>query len=323
MCRRFRGRGFRRRRPFEKVFGDNFFYILYSRSPDRPTRNCRATRPPPLSAADGPGVSDDGAGAQEYGTGPESSSIEYREPPALPEWIGQDEFDHYVTELTRTGFRPLNSYRCSDSKLKLTATPPAATIAIPSLFMAGTADQTFAYTPHPPCGEGRSPVTIRDMHDRRTQDTGSSGSGPAEVDATLLDSLRIGAEMTRPLKLGCSITPFHPSANPPRSLWNLTWSGWWPWIGWVSTKPGSASITRRLRVDRLPGGVHRRRGRADQAHPARHRRGVAALSPSADGGQPVGALDHLTRGRVMFGTGPGALPSDAYVMGIDPSSSGG
>jgi limonene 1,2-monooxygenase len=29
-------------------------------------------------------------------------------------------------------------------------------------------------------------------------------------------------------------------------------------------------------------------------------------------------LDHLTRGRVSFGVGPGALPSDAYMMGIDP-----
>lgn len=28
-------------------------------------------------------------------------------------------------------------------------------------------------------------------------------------------------------------------------------------------------------------------------------------------------LDHLTRGRVMFGAGPGALPSDASMMGID------
>jgi limonene 1,2-monooxygenase len=27
-------------------------------------------------------------------------------------------------------------------------------------------------------------------------------------------------------------------------------------------------------------------------------------------------LDHLTRGRVMFGVGPGALPSDAHMMGI-------
>src|SRR5215210_5944629 len=31
-------------------------------------------------------------------------------------------------------------------------------------------------------------------------------------------------------------------------------------------------------------------------------------------------LDHMTRGRVMFGVGPGALPSDAYMMGIDPAT---
>ena len=29
-------------------------------------------------------------------------------------------------------------------------------------------------------------------------------------------------------------------------------------------------------------------------------------------------LDHLTRGRVILGCGPGALPTDAYMMGIDP-----
>jgi limonene 1,2-monooxygenase len=27
-------------------------------------------------------------------------------------------------------------------------------------------------------------------------------------------------------------------------------------------------------------------------------------------------LDHMTRGRVLFGVGPGALPGDAYMMGI-------
>ncbi len=31
-------------------------------------------------------------------------------------------------------------------------------------------------------------------------------------------------------------------------------------------------------------------------------------------------LDHMTHGRVMFGVGPGALPSDAYMMGIDPTT---
>jgi limonene 1,2-monooxygenase len=29
-------------------------------------------------------------------------------------------------------------------------------------------------------------------------------------------------------------------------------------------------------------------------------------------------LDHMTRGRLIFGAGPGALPTDAYIMGIDP-----
>src|ERR1700684_980157 len=29
-------------------------------------------------------------------------------------------------------------------------------------------------------------------------------------------------------------------------------------------------------------------------------------------------LDHMTRGRVMFGVGPGLLPTDAIMLGIDP-----
>ena len=34
--------------------------------------------------------------------------------------------------------------------------------------------------------------------------------------------------------------------------------------------------------------------------------------------QRIVQLDHMTRGRVIFGTGPGALPSDAFTLGIDP-----
>jgi limonene 1,2-monooxygenase len=34
-------------------------------------------------------------------------------------------------------------------------------------------------------------------------------------------------------------------------------------------------------------------------------------------------LDHQTDGRVMFGVGPGALPSDAFMMGIDPLACSG
>ena len=31
-------------------------------------------------------------------------------------------------------------------------------------------------------------------------------------------------------------------------------------------------------------------------------------------------LDHMTHGRAMFGVGPGALPGDAYMLGIDPTT---
>lgn len=30
-------------------------------------------------------------------------------------------------------------------------------------------------------------------------------------------------------------------------------------------------------------------------------------------------LDHLTRGRVMMGIGPGQLPTDAFMLGVDPA----
>ena len=34
-------------------------------------------------------------------------------------------------------------------------------------------------------------------------------------------------------------------------------------------------------------------------------------------------LDHMTRGRAMLGCGPGALTSDAYMLGIEPSRRNG
>ena len=34
--------------------------------------------------------------------------------------------------------------------------------------------------------------------------------------------------------------------------------------------------------------------------------------------QRMAQLDHQSRGRVIFGSGPGALPSDAHTLGVDP-----
>jgi limonene 1,2-monooxygenase len=62
---------------------------------------------------------------------------------------------------------------------------------------------------------------------------------------------------------------------------------------------------------------------ATAAERTRHIRlgtGVASLpyhNPLMLAGRMV-LLDHLTLGRAMFGVGPGALPSDAFMLGIDP-----
>ena len=57
-----------------------------------------------------------------------------------------------------------------------------------------------------------------------------------------------------------------------------------------------------------------------QAHQARLGRHQPAVPPSAHGGAPLrAARPHDARPR-MLGCGPGALPSDAYMMGIDPST---
>src|SRR5438552_1842720 len=62
---------------------------------------------------------------------------------------------------------------------------------------------------------------------------------------------------------------------------------------------------------------------AEAAQPTRHIRlgtGVSSLPyhhPLILADRMI-LLDHLTLGRAVFGVGPGALPSDAFMMGIDP-----
>jgi pimeloyl-ACP methyl ester carboxylesterase len=67
--------------------------------------------------------------------------------PGLPNWITPGEFDHYVAEFTRTGFTGgLNWYRNLDRNWALTADLVGATIAVPALFIAGTADPVLSFT---------------------------------------------------------------------------------------------------------------------------------------------------------------------------------
>lgn len=122
---------------WRRTFGDNFFYILYFQEP---------------------GVADADLGrdprqslqrmlALEGFTAP-ASELADRPLPPLPPWLREDEFEHYAAEFTRTGFTGgLNWYRNFDRNWELTEQTPAATITVPTLFVAGTADPVLSFTP--------------------------------------------------------------------------------------------------------------------------------------------------------------------------------
>lgn len=134
---------------FRRVFGDNFFYILYFQEPGPADAELAADPAATFRRLFATASAGDQAAAlRMLAPGPEGFLARIPDPDALPQWISQHDFEVYVDEFTRTGFTgSLNWYRCFDRNWELTATPPAATIEVPALFVGGTADATLAYTP--------------------------------------------------------------------------------------------------------------------------------------------------------------------------------
>ena len=174
---------------FRRVFGDNFFYVLYFQEPG--PADAELNRDPATTLRKLMGsrtTTDEGAAQRMLQSGPEGFIDRLPEPGGLPDWISRDEFDHYVTEFTRNGFTaPLNWYRCFDRNWELTATTPAATIDAPSLFIGGAADPTLAYTPRHRVRE----VVSGDYREVMIEGAGHwlQQERPAEVNETLLDFL--------------------------------------------------------------------------------------------------------------------------------------
>ncbi|TVS77721.1 alpha/beta fold hydrolase [Mycobacterium helveticum] len=134
---------------WRKIAGDNFFYILYFQEPGvadaeldaEPARTMRRM----LGGLRASG--DHGAAVRMVAPGPEGFIERLPEPDELPEWLSQDELDHYVGEFTRTGFTGgLNWYRNFDRNWETTPDLADATIGVPSLFMAGSADPVLGFT---------------------------------------------------------------------------------------------------------------------------------------------------------------------------------
>jgi pimeloyl-ACP methyl ester carboxylesterase len=175
---------------FRKVFGENFFYILYFQEPgiadaeldSDPARTMRRM----LGGLRAPG--DQSAALRMVAPGPEGFIDRLPEPDGLPEWLSQKELDHYISEFSRTGFTGgLNWYRNFDRNWETTPGLADAKITVPCLFIGGTADPVLAFTRADRAAEVISGPYRQVMLD---------GAGhwlqqerPDEVNATLLEFL--------------------------------------------------------------------------------------------------------------------------------------
>jgi limonene 1,2-monooxygenase len=124
--------------------------------------------------------------------------------------------------------------------------------------------------------------------------------------------------MDWPLRFGIFLAPFHPvGQNPTLALHDD--------LAWIEHLD-------RLGYDEAWIGEHHSAGYEIIASPEVFIAHAAARTTHIKLGTGVSSLpyhhplmladrmvllDHLTKGRVMLGCGPGALPSDAYMMGID------
>jgi pimeloyl-ACP methyl ester carboxylesterase len=176
---------------FRRTFGENFFYILYFQEPGvadaeldgDPARTMRRMM------GGQPALNDQSAAMRMLAPGPEGFIDRIPEPDGLPDWISQDELDHYISEFSRTGFTgALNWYRNFDRNWETTAEIVDAKISVPSLFIGGTADPVLTFT-----RADRAAEVITGSYQQVMID----GAGhwlqqerPDEVNATLLEFLK-------------------------------------------------------------------------------------------------------------------------------------
>jgi epoxide hydrolase A/B len=134
---------------WRKRFGENFFYILYFQEPGvadaelnaDPARTMRRMLGSLRRSGDPLSTS------RMLAPGPEGFIDRLPEPDRLPDWLSQDELDHYISEFSRTGFTGgLNWYRNFDRNWETTAELDGAKISVPCLFIAGTADPVLGFT---------------------------------------------------------------------------------------------------------------------------------------------------------------------------------
>ncbi|KKC02989.1 epoxide hydrolase [Mycobacterium nebraskense] len=175
---------------WRKTFGENFFYILYFQEPGvadaelngDPARTMRRmlgglrTSGNPITAS------------RMVAPGPEGFIDRLPEPDRLPDWLSQDELDHYISEFSRTGFTGgLNWYRNFDRNWETTPELADAKITVPALFIGGTADPVLTFTR----ADRASQLITGPYREVMIDDAGHwlQQERPDEVNAALLDFL--------------------------------------------------------------------------------------------------------------------------------------
>lgn len=143
-------------RAFRGTFGENFFYILYFQEPG--VADAELNGDPARTMRRMMGglqlTGDQSAALRMVAAGPEGLIDRLPEPAARPDWISQDELDHYISEFTRTGFTGgLNWYRNMDRNWETTPALNGAMITVPCLFIGGTADPVLTFTPRDRAGQ--------------------------------------------------------------------------------------------------------------------------------------------------------------------------
>jgi pimeloyl-ACP methyl ester carboxylesterase len=134
-----------------QIFGDTFFYILYFQEPgvaDADLGADAATTMRRMLA--GLTIPEDGSIDMAGLAAPDGKGFVDRlpEPAGLPDWLSQDELDHYSAEFARTGFTGgINWYRNFDRNWELTPQLEGVKVTMPSLFITGGADPVAIMTP--------------------------------------------------------------------------------------------------------------------------------------------------------------------------------
>ena len=171
-----------------QMVGDAFLYILYFQEPGVADADLGRDAAETMRRLLGPLVSGVTPDPSTFANDGRGFVERLPEVDRLPDWLSQEELDHYVAEFSRTGFTGgINWYRNMDRNWELTEHVAGAKIEVPSLFVAGKLDPVLLMSP-PTAMDGwladhRGSVLLDDAGHWVQQEK------PAEVNAALLDFL--------------------------------------------------------------------------------------------------------------------------------------